>query len=114
MREGKLEKIKVDEIKIFLDKEIDKSKEDKLHPSPLRLVERKDLILEAENAFRLFMAGELEAAQEKVQDAKEKTADLKNEKKKSSNEAFIQYFDHEIEKAIERKQTGESNELINS
>jgi hypothetical protein len=116
MSEGR-EKIKIekkDDIKDFIKDRIEKAKGDLLHPSPLRMVERKHLIPEAEEVFSLFKSGEFEAAQVKVQETKEKIAKIKDEEEKKSNEAFIQVFDHEIEKKLEEGQTGEFNAQDNS
>lgn len=104
MKEGKIEKPQIDEIKRFLDEATEKSKND-LNPSPLRLVERKYLIPEVEEAFLLFKNKELEAARAQMRVAKEKTDNIKDSKKRESNDRFIQFFDHEIDKEIEIKQT---------
>ena len=108
MKEGKIEKPQIDEIKRFLGEIIEKSKND-LNPSPLRLVERKYLIPEVEEAFLLFKNNELEAARAQMGVAKEKIGGIKNREKRESNDIFIQFFDHEIDKAIETKQTREFN-----
>jgi len=113
MKEGKFEKIKANKIQAFIEGKIQKSEGDPT-PSPLRMVDSEQLIPEAEELFRLFKAGELEAAQVKVQEIKEKIEKIKDSKKRNSNESFVQFFDHEIEKQLENKQTKEFNEQDNT
>ena len=111
MKEGKFEKPnqkkeKIDIIKNYIDEKIKQSEGD-ITPSPLRMVKRELIISEAEELFEMFANGEFEAAGPKLKVVLEKISEIKDETILDSNLKFVRSFDHEIEKAIEIKQTEE-------
>ncbi|GEM_PF-1576023 len=99
-------KEKVDIIKNYIDEKIKQSEGD-ITPSPLRMVSRELIISEAEELFKMFANGEFEAAGPKLKVVLEKISEIKDETILDSNLKFVRSFDHEIEKAIEIKQTEE-------
>lgn len=110
--EGKRKEKIVDTIQDYINEKIKKS-EGEITPSPLRMVDRKLLIPEAEELFWMFANGDFEAAGPKLKVVLGEIEKIKNEKEKDSNLKFIRSFDHEIEKGLEAKTTGEFNEQDN-
>lgn len=117
MKEGKFEKIKKekkdDDIRAYID-ERSKFIPGDLDSASLKMVKMDHLLPEVKELFRLFMAGAFEVAQAKIEEVNEKIAKITEEKEKNSNEAFVQSFDHLIEKRVEESQTGEFNAQDNT
>ncbi len=107
------EKIKFDIIQNYIDEKIKKS-EGELTPSPLRMVDMALLIPEAKDLFRMFADGNFEAAGPKLRVVLDKIKEIKDATKKDSNLKFVRSFDHEIEKGLEIKTTGEFNDQDNT
>jgi hypothetical protein len=103
----------VDIIQNYIDEKIKKSEGD-INPNPLRMVDRKLLIPEAQELFRMFADGNLETANAKLAEVLEKIEKIKNEKEKDSNLKFVRSFDHDIEKGIETEATRAFNEKHNT
>jgi len=105
MKEGrekpkKQEKI-VDTIQKYINKKIEQSKDD-ITPSPLRMVDRKLLIPEAEELFWLFTSGDdFVAITPRVLAVTEMINKIKDEKTRNSNLQFIGSFDQKINPNIE-------------
>jgi hypothetical protein len=114
MKEGRIEKIKkegesvLEKIRKFREKEIEKG------PSQWGIIDPKLLLPEAQKVFELVESGQLEAAKAELDALGQKVKEMDEGRVKTTNEAFITYFDDKVIRSMSEKETAEFKEKDNT
>jgi len=110
---GEKEKSIIERLEEFKTKKVEAMKEDNV-AGPWNLIDTGNLIEESKKLFDIFDGGNIKLAPEEFRVAKEKLEEIKDKKVKSSNEAFLNWIDGEIEAKLLQEQLKEQRERDNN